>query len=98
MDEEPRSGGDVNLPDENGYTPLHWACQEGRLEAARLLIQHGADISREDNDGFCPLEISSTKGHAKIVAMLISRGADVNRSRGGFTALNRKEKKDTHFT
>ncbi|CAG2235261.1 uncharacterized protein LOC143073645 [Mytilus galloprovincialis] len=41
---------DVNIPDSQGYTPLHYACfhennmQERRPEVARLLIAYGANV------------------------------------------------------
>ena len=30
---------DVNAKKENGFTPLHWAAQEGKTECAALLLQ-----------------------------------------------------------
>ena len=35
-------GAGVNLCDNDGLSPLHWAKERGLLEAAKLLIEHGA--------------------------------------------------------
>jgi ankyrin repeat protein len=40
---------------DHGYTPLITACQENKLEAARVLIAAGADVARRDADGNTPL-------------------------------------------
>ncbi|KAI0734618.1 ankyrin [Fomitopsis betulina] len=36
---------DVNAKDENGYTPLHLACDRGHAAVLRLLLENGADTS-----------------------------------------------------
>ncbi len=41
-------GVDVNVKDEDGYTPLHWAATK---EIAELLIAEGADVNAKDEDG-----------------------------------------------
>ena len=32
------SGANVNMPDKNGVTALHWSCSNGQLEAVKLLL------------------------------------------------------------
>lgn len=74
------SGADVNAP--CGYddgTPLHFAAWEGRVDAARWLIDHGADIERHsgkihENTSMGWAIIS---GHLEIVRLLLERGAVV---------------------
>ncbi|KIX00054.1 uncharacterized protein Z518_10981 [Rhinocladiella mackenziei CBS 650.93] len=44
-----QNGGDVNLPDRLGNTPLHDSVQTGQVEAVRKLIQLGADVSIRAN-------------------------------------------------
>ena len=41
-----RAGHDVNrVSEEERLSPLSMACQYGRLEMAKLLLEHGADVS-----------------------------------------------------
>lgn len=35
---------DINIGDESGWTPLHWAAKTGQLPAARMLVQGGANL------------------------------------------------------
>ena len=34
-------GADVNLPGDGGARPLHWAAQEGHVDAAQVLVRLG---------------------------------------------------------
>ena len=44
------------MADEFGRTPLWLACQDGHVDAARLLLDKGADVNRADKDGTTPLD------------------------------------------
>lgn len=85
---ELESGVDVNATDDDGYTLLHWACQEGDKNVVEFLLRVGADFNKRDKDGFHALEIASTKGYIDIVKLLIDNGADIHMSRNGFTAVH----------
>src|SRR6266545_8139641 len=39
---------DVNAPQVDGTTALHWAAQNDDLEAADLLVRAGADVKRSE--------------------------------------------------
>lgn len=71
---------DIDIKDEQGYTPLHWAVDVGSLEISSLLLEKGADVNAVDNEKNTPLHIASDKGRPKAVALLIEHGADVNTS------------------
>ena len=43
-------GADKDAADEDGFTPLHDACEEGRLEIIKLLLQRGATPIQEDEE------------------------------------------------
>ncbi|CAG0911479.1 unnamed protein product, partial [Cyprideis torosa] len=45
------AGAEMNARDSDGLTPLQWACMEGSLEGAKLLIDHGADWTLADDYG-----------------------------------------------
>ena len=42
----------------NGCTPLYVACQNGHVDAARLLLDRGAEVDRATEDGRTPLYIA----------------------------------------
>ena len=60
----------VNRAMEGGRTPLFIACEKGRVDAARLLLDNGAEVDRAQEDGETPLEVAQRKGHAAVVALL----------------------------
>ena len=67
------AGADMNVKDENGWTPLNSAAVKGRNQIVKLLIEKGADL----NAG-TPLIFAATDGHVKVLELLIAAGTDVN--------------------
>ena len=61
-----------------GMTALSFAAREGRLEAARLLIDAGADVNAREANGISPLVMAITNRHTPVAALLLARGADPN--------------------
>ena len=56
------------------------ACQEGRLEAVKALLDGGAKVSqRLDKYKVTPLAIASERGHRAVVEHLLKHGG----ARGG---------------
>ena len=51
----------VNAQDNNGFTPLMWACSLGHLMAATILIGAGADLALLDNAGRSALRHAETR-------------------------------------
>ncbi len=51
-------GANVDLPDQNGMTPLHLAAQHGALDRIPLLLAAGADKERRANDGSLPSDLA----------------------------------------
>lgn len=81
----------ADLPDEAGYTPLHYAAYFGHTDVARYLIAIGADISAISMDPLRnqPLHASASSGHTEISRILLDAGADVNAEQTGqWTALH----------
>ena len=72
-------GGNVNLQDEPGMTPLHHAVNSNwkgkNFEIVNLLIERGADAKAIDDTHHTPLHLASNKETAEL---LIDSGADVN--------------------
>lgn len=80
---------DVNAPQVDGTTALHWAAQADDLETADLLIRAGANVMAANQAGATPLMLASVNGSAAMIERLAKAGADVNASltRSGDTAL-----------
>ena len=71
-------GADVNAPQGDGATALHWAAHRNDLDAATLLIDAGADVDAANALGATPLWLAATNGSAALVARLLEAGADPN--------------------
>jgi ankyrin repeat protein/catechol 2,3-dioxygenase-like lactoylglutathione lyase family enzyme len=62
-----------------GWTALHEAVKCTRLEAVKLLLEHGADPkAREAGDNTTPLHWAAATGRRDIVEALLNAGADVH--------------------
>lgn len=59
-----------------GYSALDWAVYDNKVEAARLLLDHGADINARGSSGVTPLMTAASRGHVESVRLLLDRGAD----------------------
>jgi len=68
----------VNTPQADGMTALHWAAYQDDLDLARLLVRAGANVKAANRYGVTPLSLACTNGDGAMVAMFITAGADVN--------------------
>jgi uncharacterized protein len=69
---------DVNAPQGDGATPLHWAANVDDLTIADLLIRAGARVNAADDDGTTPLHLACTNRSAPMVERLLAAGANAN--------------------
>ena len=69
-------GADVNEPQSDGATALHWAVHGDFPELAALLIDAGADVSARNRAGVTPLSLAAETGNAAMVERLLNAGAD----------------------
>lgn len=42
----------INLPDNNGNTPLMYACTRGNIQIVSILLENGANASLKNNNGW----------------------------------------------
>lgn len=70
------SGGDPNVQDSAGNTPLIVACQNGHLQACKLLLKHGADLNASNLKGNSALHYCFSYGYDDIGTYLIESGAN----------------------
>ena len=68
-------GANIDAPDKNGATPLHWAAFSGHIESVSLLRVQGAGINSPDNTGATPLHAAASQDKHNIVQFLIKNGA-----------------------
>ena len=50
---------DFGLVDKAGWTALHCACQQGHMECARLLLEHGLKVRAKSVEGFEPIHLAA---------------------------------------
>ena len=71
-------GTDVNVPQGDGATALHWAAHKNDLDAATLLIEAGADVNAANALGATPLWLAAINGSGPMVERLLEAGANPN--------------------
>ena len=82
-------GADVNAPQGDGMTALHWAAMNGSTELAALLLQAGANPNPSTRvGGYTPLLLAAKQGHGAVVGALLEGGATAaTATDNGTTAL-----------
>jgi ankyrin repeat protein len=79
---------DVNAPQVDGATALHWAVYRHDIETADLLIGAGANVMAANRVGVTPLAMASLYGDATMIDKLLKAGADAKQlGPGGETML-----------
>ena len=84
---------DINKESEIGESALMFACANGNVETAKLLIDNGAQVDKENQLRKTALTLACEKGYVKTAKLLIDKGADVNKDtnldefKKGWTAL-----------
>ncbi len=69
---------DVNAPQVDGTTALHWAVRADDGEMADLLIRAGARAAAANREGMTPMQLAAANGSAAMIVRLIKAGADPN--------------------
>jgi uncharacterized protein len=79
---------DVDAPQIDGMTALHWAAYQDDLEIEELLVRAGANVKAANRYGVTPLSLACTNGNSAMVELLLQAGADPNAALpGGETPL-----------
>ena len=67
---------DVNVPEVDGTTALHWAVRADDAELVARLIRVGANANAANRYGITPLLVAVGIGDAVVVGSLVKAGAD----------------------
>src|SRR5262249_43348188 len=67
---------DVNAPQADGMTALHWAAYQDDPETAGLLVRGGARVNAANRYGVTPPSPAGTNGSGALVEPLLKAGAD----------------------
>ena len=67
---------DVNAPQTDGTTALHWAIYRHDTAVVTQLLKAGAKVGVKNREGITPLYMASVYGDASIVAALLKAGAN----------------------
>src|SRR3954451_9482876 len=62
---------DVNAPQADGMTALHWAAHYDDASTVKCLISAGAEAKATNRYGVTPLTLACTNGNTKVVEMLL---------------------------
>ena len=74
-----KQGADVNAPQGDGVTALHWAARQGDADLVAALVAAGAKARVETRFGaYTPLHLAAERGSAPIVKALVGAGAAVD--------------------
>jgi ankyrin repeat protein len=73
-----KAGGDVNQRDAVGSTPLDYAAEHDRYEAAKLLVEMKTRINDQNKNGMTALMFAAKTGDIQLVHMLLDGGANPN--------------------
>src|SRR5581483_10860193 len=66
-----RQGADVNAPEPDGATALHWAAHWDDLDAAQSLIDAGARVNARNELGMTALLVACANGSAQMIRKLL---------------------------
>lgn len=79
---------DVNAPQVDGMTALHWAAYQDDFETSKLLVAAGADLKATNRYEVTALSLACQNGNTALIELLLKAGADPNTTlRGGETVL-----------
>jgi ankyrin repeat protein len=64
------AGADPNVPQQQGFVPLHEAATNGSREMAELLVKHGANPRLANDAGKTSIDLATDNGHSELAAWL----------------------------
>ncbi|KAG8232645.1 hypothetical protein J437_LFUL012605, partial [Ladona fulva] len=74
---------DADCQDMYGRSAIHYAAEQGQIEALKMLLSAGCRVDVGDTDNVTPLHLAAARDHPEAVELLLSCGAKVNRRTAG---------------
>ena len=74
-----RTKPNVNLVDDAGRRPLHYAAEIGSGDIVKQILNAGSPVNVSDSQGATALHIAAEMGQSTATVVLLSEGANVNR-------------------
>jgi hypothetical protein len=72
----------IDFADEDGYTALHYACWDNKVDIVELLMDNGANVNALSSMKESPLHMAVFSGHVSVVDLFIEHSALVRPSKG----------------
>ena len=73
-----KNGADPKLANNDGWTPLMVASQNGHSDVVELLLKWYVLINTQNKEGVTAIYSACQNGHSSIVSTLLNNGADPN--------------------
>lgn len=71
-------GARVDLVDQDGHSPLHWAALGGNADVCQILIENKINPNVQDYAGRTPLQCAAYGGYINCMVVLLENNADPN--------------------
>lgn len=71
-------GANINVKNDNGITPLMFACMNGNIDIVSALIHLGADLNLTNEKGQTAIMIAIENNHYYIMVELFNANAEIN--------------------
>ena len=68
----------INYQDENGFSALHYSCDEGNFKIVEILLKANCETNIKNKEKKTPLHLASKHGYFDISKKLIASGALLN--------------------
>jgi ankyrin repeat protein len=78
---------DKNPRNDKGWTPLHFAAQEGYLNICEFIMNLLEDKNPGNNDGWTPLHLAASNLNGRVCKFIASQLEDKNPENNGKTPL-----------
>ena len=69
---------DVNQPEGDGATALHWAAYRDSIDLVQLLLAAGASAQAANDLGITPLHLAAANGNVATLRLLLDKHANAN--------------------
>lgn len=90
-------GADINLGNQNGRTPLHYAAVNNNWDDIVYLLMHGADPNKLNDKNFGTLSFAVQLNHYEIANLLLRVGVDIHqKDKNGKSPLFSTSNPDMH--